>query len=392
MTDDRYKSKERLIWEFKFLRRWRAARLAAKSPRQMAEAMQEMSDRLQEQSELLDLARDTIIVRDLENHILFWNQAAAETYGWSRQEALGRDSHAFLRTRFPQPLENIQATLNLKGRWRGELVHTTRWGRELLVDSRWALRRGRVGAPAVTLEINRDITLRREREAQLLEQQAQLRSLATQLSMAEERERRRIALQLHDGVGQYLAMCRLMLSKLRLSDSQAAPVLTEVIGLLEQATTDTRALSLDLSPPVLYEMGLGPALEWLAESLRHPYDLEVAIDLEDLDSFLEEELRVFVYRAAAELLRNVARHSGCRRAALSLSRQEGELALVVSDQGRGFSAGQLDRLPGQGQGLGLFSIREQLRGLGGSLHIDSRPGGETRVTLRLPLGAHGPDR
>lgn len=383
IMDYRHEAKEQLPRERKPSRNKRAAGVGGKSGQLVAEATREFMDRLKEQAELLDLARDTIIVRDMESRIIFWNQGAEQTYGWSKQEALGQHSHSFLQTQFPESLRDIHHFLLREGNWSGELVHTTRDGRKILVDSRWALRRNLQGLPEVTLEINNDITERRLRDKQMLEQQEQLHSLAAKLSIAEERERRRIALQLHDGVGQYLAMCRLMLSKQILKDPQSAPLLEEVMSLLERATADTRALTLDLSPPVLYEMGLVPALEWLASNLRHPYELEVITDLDGDIPSLGEGLKVVVYRAASELLRNVAIHSGCRQATLTLRRQGHEMMLSVADQGRGFKAEELGTRTSQG--LGLFNIREQLRALAGSIEIQSRPGSGTRVIVCLPL-------
>jgi PAS domain S-box-containing protein len=135
------------------------------------------AQKLADQAALLDLAHDAIIVRDLEGRIIFWNRGATDTYGWSAEEALGQVTHDLLQTRFPVPLQKIEAAVLEQGRWEGELEHTTRDGRTIVVASRWSLRRGENGAPATLLEINRDITARKHAEEQS-------RSLMERLALA----------------------------------------------------------------------------------------------------------------------------------------------------------------------------------------------------------------
>lgn len=122
---------------------------------------------LRQQAELLDLAHGAIIVRDLGSRVLFWNRGAEETYGFSRQEALGRITHSLLRTVFPQPLSAIEEELLRRGRWDGELTHTTKDGQEIVLASRWALRRDEQGRPEAILEVNNDISMRKRAEEEL---------------------------------------------------------------------------------------------------------------------------------------------------------------------------------------------------------------------------------
>ncbi|HEU5227779.1 MAG TPA: PAS domain S-box protein [Ktedonobacteraceae bacterium] len=128
------------------------------------------------QAELINLARDAIVVRDLASRVLSWNRGAEELYGWTQQEALGRVTHQLLQTHFLESLTHIQARLELDGFWKGELVHRRRDGQIIFVESRWALLRGEHGEPQMILEINRDITERR------LLQQAQQVSQSVLLS------------------------------------------------------------------------------------------------------------------------------------------------------------------------------------------------------------------
>jgi PAS domain S-box-containing protein len=122
---------------------------------------------LRRQAELLDLAHDAIVVWDLQGRITYWNQGAAELYGWTRNEAMGKVVHRLLATEFPQPLEIIETQVLEQGRWEGELVNTTRDGRRLMMDSRWSLKRDEAGRPLAILEINHDVTAHRRAEAAL---------------------------------------------------------------------------------------------------------------------------------------------------------------------------------------------------------------------------------
>jgi PAS domain S-box-containing protein len=131
-------------------------------------------DELKKQATLLDLAHDAILVRNLKNQVIFWNRGAQNIYGWSTEEALGKVTHDFLQTKFPQPLDTIEAELASKGDWEGELRHRTSHGTEVIVASRWSLQRDERGLPAAILEINRDITDRKQGEQALSDSEGRL--------------------------------------------------------------------------------------------------------------------------------------------------------------------------------------------------------------------------
>lgn len=182
------------------------------------ESLRRQAAILQEQTELLELAHDTIMVRDLDNLVLFWNRGAEETYGWSRQEALGQVTHSLLDTQFPVPLAEIESELEHQGRWEGELIHKKKDGSRIVVASRWALRRDGSGHPLATLEINNDITLRKQAEDALrqtlerLDHRVQERtaelSAANQTLTEEIKERERAELALRQSERQLRAKTR----------------------------------------------------------------------------------------------------------------------------------------------------------------------------------------
>lgn len=165
------------------------------------ESLQKQAGELREQAQLLDLAHDAIMVRHLDGRITFWNQGAAERYGWSKQEAIGRITHQLLQTEFPQPLEEINTQLQRDSFWEGELEHSRRDGKRIVVASRWVLKRSDNSQSQAIMEINNDITERKRAEESLrkahgeLEQRVQERTrdltTSNELLETEIAERRR---------------------------------------------------------------------------------------------------------------------------------------------------------------------------------------------------------
>src|SRR5262245_21995203 len=137
----------------------------------------QVEDVLREQARLLNLTHDTVFVRDMNDVITYWNRGAEELYGWKREYAVGMVSHQLLKTNFPTPLEEIKAELLRDGRWEGELIHTKRDGTDVVVASRWSLKRDEQFMPAAILETNNDITERKQAEEELRESERNLRLL-----------------------------------------------------------------------------------------------------------------------------------------------------------------------------------------------------------------------
>ena len=225
-------------------------------------------------------------------------------------------------------------------------------------------------------------------ERQVAERTASLRRLAAEVSLAEERERRRIAEDLHDHLGQALALMKIRLQSLR-GDAMFGghdAALEELVSLSDQAIRYTRGLTFELSPPILYELGLGPALEWLGEDTARRHGLRVKVRQRSRDP-LPDDLKVTLWKSARELLHNVVKHAQAKSVEVTLEIRDGIVTLEVADDGRGCDPAQA-RL-GSGAQFGLFAIEERLRQLGGSMELDSAPGRGMRVRLGavIPGGA-----
>jgi PAS domain S-box-containing protein len=226
-------------------------------------------------------------------------------------------------------------------------------------------------------------------EQSLMKHQWQLRKLSSALVQTEERERRRISTAIHDGIGQTLAATKIKLGAIRssLPSDELLGQLDEVRDLISSAIQETRTLTFELSLPVLYEIGLKPALEWLAEQYQRKYGLPVTINADGCEEALDVPDRVFLFQAVRELCFNVVKHARATQAMVSIH-SEGDSGIIrceVADDGAGFDVKKDAQTADAQMGFGLFRIREQLRQCGGLLALETNPGSGTRVVIRLPL-------
>jgi signal transduction histidine kinase/ActR/RegA family two-component response regulator len=234
-----------------------------------------------------------------------------------------------------------------------------------------------------------------ERTAVAEQRARQLQALALQLTEAEERERRRIADLLHDDLQQLLSASRFQLSVIRptLQDHASAELmLQQVDQLLEKSIAKSRRLSQDLSPAILFHSGLAAAVEWLAKQIQDRHGLAVTVESSGPGLLQNDLLQVFLFRCIQEMLFNVIKHAGVDCALVRLERLEDRVEVTVSDQGKGFDPQSLHSLELLSKSFGLFSIRERIGYIGGSLDIESAPGQGSCFLLSIPLELDQPKR
>jgi signal transduction histidine kinase len=237
--------------------------------------------------------------------------------------------------------------------------------------------------------VARDVTDLMELNTRLTMERERLRIYARALVTAEERARRATAVDLHDGVGQALVGISMTLEVVRphvQSDGQL--LLDEVKGRLRDLQEQTRNMISDLSPPGLYELGLAPALNWLAVYFRGNHKLDVQLDCRVNEDQIGIELRVQVFKLVRELLRNVHKHAGVSTANVQVSSDATTLRVEVWDEGRGFEW-KADMSGTGKQGFGLWSITDRVRELGGELRVDTAPtrGARFEIVFSLPATA-----
>ncbi len=326
---------------------------------------------------------------DMNGNLLDANPALQKMLGYDKEELQGLSYKEYTH-----PKDLSTSARLFKELAEGKRDAYTREKRYIRKDGRllWgqvtvSLLRGAGGEPQFTIVMTEDITQRKQAEEEIRTYQGKLQSLASELSLTEERERRQLATDLHDHIGQALAISKIKLGVLQksvTSETLAKP-LGEVRGLIEDMIQNTRSLTFELSLPILYELGFESAVEWFAKHVRSQHGIQVDVQKDMKPIPMDDEIKVLLFRFVRELMMNVVKHAQARHARVIISRSGGEVNIKVEDDGVGFdSKSQVQAISSNG-GFGLFSIRERLHYLGGRLEVQSTDIRGTRVTLMVPL-------
>ena len=330
----------------------------------------------------LDAMQDMVAIIDPERRILFANGALKGAFPGKQVDG------AFCYSLFHGLDEQSPACLSCAVFDTGEPAYTEikeeHLGRHLQIAA-FPIpdEKGRV---EYVLHTFADVTERRDAETALAENERRLRFLATQLSLAEERERRKIATELHDRVSQSLAVCRLKVGQLgKKADEDCRGDLDRLTEMLDQLIAETRSLTRELFSPALYDLGLASAIGSLGDRFMERHGIRFRFRQDDRPRPLSLDLRIELFKSVRELLKNVTKHSQAGEVSVSLERVDNNVALTVEDDGIGFDVAEATARIELTSGFGLFSIRERMIALGGTMEIDTRPGDGTRVELVLPV-------
>lgn len=233
--------------------------------------------------------------------------------------------------------------------------------------------------------LEKEVSERLQAEKELIDNQDKLRDLSTELIAVEERERRKIATQLHDSIGQLLAFSKKELGAVvKTAPENIRKQLERIWDLVRQSVEQTRNLTFDLSSATLYTVGLEAAIEELAEHFSEKEGLNCRFGGCDQCKKIDQQTQVFLYRAVRELLVNIVKHAQAQNVEISTERINNSICIFVSDDGVGFNVSELDGRKGRRGGFGLFSLRERLANIGGNLKIESEIDNGTKVTLTAP--------
>jgi len=331
---------------------------------------------------LLDASADQAMLMDIEGEVLAVNETGAEKFGRGVDSLVGSCIFDILPQQVAESRKARIAEVIRSGK-------PTRFEdrRDGLVINNSIYPIFDIESKVVRLAIfSRDITEQKRSEENIRKYQKKLRSLASELSLTEERERRRIATALHDNIGQNLAMSKIKLAAVlqALANNDLANPLRKVYDLIDETIRYSRSLTTEISPPILYELGFEAAVEWFTEYVGQQRGIKVVFENDGLPKPMDEEIRVMLFTAVRELLVNVAKHAKTQDAKVSIERDDNRILIKVEDNGIGFDPAIVASVRGGTLGYGLFSIRERLNHVGGTLHINSQPG-MTRVTLLAPL-------
>jgi len=243
-----------------------------------------------------------------------------------------------------------------------------------------------IALPSLVPQVRRMITaaqLSEERRLQLERANADLKDLSSRVISAQDSERRRIARELHDGIGQYLAAIKMScdIARDRVQHRESSAALQDALKLVELCTSEVRTMSYLLHPPLLEELGLGGALPWYVEGFTNRSGVAVDLDLPPGLGRLPDSIELAVFRVLQESLTNIHRHSGSKAATIRLRFENGNVLFSIEDYGKGFGAidTQLTK-----SGIGIASMRERVREVGGQLHINSKTTGMT-IEVTIPV-------
>jgi PAS domain S-box-containing protein len=360
-------------------------------------------------AELLERSPFGIYVVDSSFRIAHMNSGSQDGAFRNVRPVIGRDFSEAVRTLWPEPVATEIISRFLQTLETGEPYYPpsfTNPRRDLgIVESyEWELHRmmfpdGQYGvicyyfdstklrnAELALLEANATLEEKVEERTQELEHRAaQLRALTSELTLAEQRERSRLAKVLHDHLQQVLVAAKFRLTTLsRAGDDFVRQATKEAEGLIDESILASRSLTAELSPPILHVAGLNEGLRWLARRMADRQGLFVNLELNECGP-LPDSLKILLFQSVRELLFNVVKHAKTRSAEVNLRCFDGSLQVTVSDQGTGFDPVAMPLAGEGGRGFGLFGIQERLAFMGGTLKVESSPGQGSRFVLSVPI-------
>jgi len=340
----------------------------------------------------LDVAGVVLIAIDPEQRVGFINKKGCEILGYKEGEILAKNwFDNFLPGRVRQEVKTVFERMiagEVEAPEYYENPILTKSGEERLIAWHNTILRDEKGNVIATLSSGEDITERNRAEQKLHKYQSQLKSLASRLVLAEEQERRRLAIALHDQTSQSLSLSKIRLEALRqsVSGDDTRKVLEEVCNLLGQTIENTRSLTLDLSSSILYELDFETAVEeWLSEQIQKKHGIKTEFKDDGQTKPLDDDIRVLLFRNVRELLVNVVKHAQAKKVKVTIRKMGNRIRVDVEDDGVGFDPDKITYMPAGKCGFGLFSIRERLEQLDGHLEIKSQPGQGTKITMMAPL-------
>ncbi|MBN2180350.1 MAG: PAS domain S-box protein, partial [Sedimentisphaerales bacterium] len=344
---------------------------------------------MQKSSIIINSTTDAVICTDIAGNITLWNKGAEIIYGYRKEEILGKPISIIYKDEDMQVLDSMIAEL-MEGK-NIPTIEVTCIGKnkkniEILLSLTTITDND--GNIIELVGITKDITDRKQAEKKIHEHEEQLKSLTSELSLAEERERRRIAAGIHDDIAQRLALAKLELQTVQstISDSNIISSLRNQCRTIDRIMEDARSLTFELSNHLLYEIGVEAAIEsFLNEQIRKKSGIKCLFASEGPKIDLNEDIRIVLYQGVRELLTNTVKHAGASRVEVRIVKTDKQISVIVEDNGVGFDPVESDSTERDRGGFGLFNIRERLEFLGGNLSIHSESGKGTCITMSIPV-------
>ncbi len=338
---------------------------------------------------LLDSCADAIVVYDMEGRVKYVSDSFTELFGWTLDELSGQQIHYVPDSEKERTMLQIARVLEKGIPGSGfETKRLTRDGRLLETSLSASRYHDHDGKPAGLLVILRDITTRKQAEQILALSERQLRLLSAQLLTAQENERKRVARELHDGIGQLLTA-----TKFRLESLQRRPefidthipddTISPIIKIIQDSIEEVRRISMALRPSILDDLGICATINWFCREFSSTFSgVKVTREVDPAEDAFPQSLKTVIFRVIQEAMNNVAKHSRADSVHIKLANDSESVCLSITDNGAGISN---QDWPGVRGGFGMAGMRERVESLGGVFVVESEPGKGTSVSARWSL-------
>jgi len=357
----------------------------------------EAEELIRRQADIINQVEETVIIIDLNGFVRSWNHGAEKLLGYPADEALGRHISFVYPAEDREYLDReVLAPVKAKGTHRVEVRRLTKDGRIRFAQLSLTLQKDASGIPIGIIGYSMDITERKQAEEALIDSRNQLEALAVRLQSVREEERTRIALEVHDVLGQALTVLKMDLCWIgkRLGDSTAQPRfeslqarVNSALGLIDSTLQSVREIATELRPGVLDQLGLAAAVEWQARTFQERTGITCDTLIRPHRILVSAKQSTALFRILQEVLTNVARHAQATTVRIRLEESDDSVSLQVSDDGRGIPEGAMTGP----HAFGVLGMRLRAQQQGGELTIRGSPGAGTTVIARIPAHGSGDD-
>lgn len=335
---------------------------------------------------LLDSCADAIVVYDMEGRVKYVSDSFTAMFGWTLDELSGKQIDYVPDSEKEPTIRQISQVLEKGIPGSGfETKRLTRDGRVIDASLSASRYHDHDGKPAGLLVILRDITTRKQSEQSLAQSERQLRLLSAQLLTAQENERKRVARELHDGIGQLLTATKFRLESLQrrtefAETSSAHEMIAPIIKVIQDSIEEVRRISMALRPSILDDLGIGATINWFCREFSSTFsEVKITRSIDLNEDSLPQTLKTVIFRVIQESLNNVAKHSNADTVHIKLCNDAESVFLSISDNGAGISIQEWPLVRG---GFGMAGMRERVESLGGVFTVESQAGKGTSVSAR----------